>query len=97
VTGAETEVVDVGATTAVGVVDIGALVVEVVGVEVAVVVVVDEEQDAKTIDITIRQVRAIQITPLFILPPILFGNKTQINNNLPLITLPVNKRYCLGG
>jgi predicted RNA-binding protein (virulence factor B family) len=66
VAGVETEVGDVGATTVVDVVDTGALVVVEVGVEVAVVVEVDEEQDAKTVDITIRQVRAIPIAPLFI-------------------------------
>ena len=41
------------------------------------VAVVDEEQDAKTNDITIRQAMAIQIAPLFILPPILFLSKNS--------------------
>jgi hypothetical protein len=44
--------------------------------------VVDEEQDAKTIDITVRQVRAIQMAPLFILPPILFGIKNPSKQKL---------------
>ena len=45
------------------------LVLVVVDVDVIVVVLV---QDAKTIDITIRHVSAIQIAPLFITPSLLF-------------------------
>jgi hypothetical protein len=66
VAGVETEVDDGGATTAVDVVETGALVVEVAGIEVAVVVVVDEEQDANTSDVTKSKLITIQMTPLFI-------------------------------
>jgi len=55
-------------TTAVDVVEVGviAVVVEVVGVFVVVgAVVVVEEQDANTSDVTMRQVSAIQIAPFF--------------------------------
>ena len=43
-----------------------------VGAEIEVVVVVDFAQDAKTSDVTMRQVSTIQIAPLFITPSLLF-------------------------
>jgi hypothetical protein len=73
-------VVAVVVTTAVDVVDIGVVAAEVVvTIEVVdvfakdvvgVFVVVAEPQDANTSDITIRQVNSIQMTPLFIRPPL---------------------------
>jgi len=60
---AEVEVVDVGITTAVEVI---VVVPDVVGVVVDVFVVVDELQDANTIDVTTRRVNTIQRTPFFI-------------------------------
>lgn len=56
-------VVDVG-------VDFGVVVV--VDVVVDVVDVVDVAQEANTIDVTMRQISTIQITPLFIFTPFVF-------------------------
>jgi hypothetical protein len=65
--------------TAVDVVDVGMFDVETIAVVVAgvvtvdvieVFVVVEEEHDANTSDVTIRQVSVIQMIPLFIFPPI---------------------------
>jgi hypothetical protein len=61
------EVVDVGIITAVVEVVVVAVAVDVT--VVGVLVVVDEEQDASTSDITIRQVNTIQITFPFMLSP----------------------------
>jgi hypothetical protein len=72
-------VVTEAVTTAVDVVDVGMfdvvtsaeVVVGVVTVDVVrVLVVVEEEHDANTSDVTIRQVSVIQMIPLFIFPPI---------------------------
>jgi hypothetical protein len=62
------DVVDIGVVAVIAVVD-GVVVVLVIDV-VAVLVVVAEEHDANTSDITIRQVNSIQMTPLFIRPPL---------------------------
>ena len=53
-------------------------VVFVVDVEVGVVDVDFVVQDAKTRDVTIRQVSTIQITPLFIQTPLYFWNTTNL-------------------
>jgi hypothetical protein len=65
------DVVDVEAMVAVLVAVVGvATGLEVVAEVVVVVnVEVDDEQDATTSDVTMRQANAIQITPLFIWPP----------------------------
>ena len=72
-------VVTEAVTTAVDVVDVGMfdvvtsaeVVVGVVTVDVVkVFVVVEEEHEANTSDVTIRQVSVIQMIPLFIFPPI---------------------------
>jgi hypothetical protein len=59
------DVVEVEAIVEVLVVVITGVVVVVVGIVVELVV-VDEEQDANTSDVTIRMISAIQVTPLFI-------------------------------
>jgi hypothetical protein len=64
---AAVDVVDIGVVAIVAVVE-GVVVVLVIDV-VSVLVVVAEEQDANTSDVTIRQVNSIQMTPLFIRPP----------------------------
>jgi hypothetical protein len=70
-------VVAVLVITAEDVVEVGAVVVVVVVVVtkadvvvVVVVVVFAEPQDASTIDVTMRKLSAIQITPFFIYPPL---------------------------
>jgi len=72
-------------TTAVDVVDVGMFDVETIAVVVVgvvtvdvveVLVVVEEEHDANTSDVTIRQVSVIQMIPLFIFPPIYILSET---------------------
>jgi hypothetical protein len=60
------DVVEVGPSKVVLVVVVVVAIDAVVVVVVGVLVVVDDLQDANTIDVTMRKVSAIQITPFFI-------------------------------
>ena len=90
------DVVSVIVTVAVAVVVVEvAAVVVTDGVEVVVaLVMVDEEQDAITIDVTMRKDRAIQMVPLFILPPFLLRKSLyeyrKLSQSIPLEVFLVN-------